>query len=144
MEWYPPASFYFEMKLSGSGHTNDAIFMEVSGLEKPVISPLPEEGGSPIAHIVPQRVVYENITLKRGLLKNSEITKWCEDAFVNGKIVLKDIQISLLDEKGTPLASWLIKNAFPIKWSVSKANTSGDEITVEHLEISFEYFTKTL
>ncbi|MEZ4777316.1 MAG: phage tail protein [Bacteroidia bacterium] len=142
MEWSPTRSFYFEVKLSGSG--NDATFMEVSGLEEQLISTKPEEGGSFHGHKVPQRIVSKNITLKRGVLKNPEIPNWCEDALVNGKIVLKDIQISLSDESGTTLASWLIKNAYPIKWSVSQFNSLSNEIAIEQLEISFEYFTKTL
>lgn len=144
MEWYPPVSFYFEVKFSGFSNKNDTKFLEVTGLEKKLEYEELGEGGRQLSLNVPARVKYTNITLKRGLLTGSELTQWCDNAFDNYEIDLKDIQISLLDEKGNPLASWSIVNAYPVKWSVSKFNSISNEVAIESLEIAYESFKRTI
>ena len=144
MDWYPATNFYFKVTFSGFSAEDDTKFLEVSGLEKKMEYEPLEEGGSQRVFYIPTRVSYKNLILKRGIFKGSGLTEWCDNTFENYAIELQDIQISLLDEQGNPLASWAVANAYPVKWSMSPFNSMKNEFAVESLEIAYESFKRTV
>ena len=50
------------------------------------------------------------------------------------------IEIKLLDERGKPVMSWTLKNAFPTKIVCADLKSDGNEIAVETLELAHEGF----
>lgn len=146
-EFYPPVAFYFTVSFAGISTTVDAGFMEVSGIDASIeTEEYHESGENRFKHRLPTGVKFSELELKRGFVaSNSDLGKWCRDTVetdFSAPIVTKDITVSLLDEKGTPIMSWNFFNAWPVKWEISKFNSKDSEVAVETLKFSFNYFTR--
>ena len=140
--YYPPTSFYFQVEFNSiSASSNVVRFQEVSGLSVDLDTEEFKEGGeNRFVHKLPVRTKYSDLTLKRGLLTDSKMIKWCRDAIEDFKFKPIDIDIKLLDESGSPLLMWSIIHAYPIHWSVSDLNSTDSKLAVETLKLSYNYF----
>ena len=107
------------------------------------------EGGQDLfVHCLPDRVEYENLVLERGLvlipsipIKGkiiSPVTKLFEDAMGNMEFNPCHVLVILHGKVGFPLAAWLFRNAFPVKWKISDLNASDEAIVVDHMELAFQ------
>src|SRR5687768_10726841 len=142
IDYYPPWGFYYKVQFEISKEKNDVRFQTISGLAVEYDYENYKEGGeNRFEHKLPIRTKYSDLVLKRGMLQNSEVIKWCLDAFRDRTFRPADINIILLNEKGEPLRSWKIIKAIPKKWSVSDFNSMENAIVVETLELAYQYFT---
>lgn len=145
MSDYPLAGFYFQLSFSGISGKVDTSFKEVSGLAMEMTTEEIAEGGeNRFKHRVPNGVKYQNLVLKRGFVSaSSELVTWCKDTISGGltdTISTKTIVVKLLNENGSPVKSWNIVNAWPVKWEVSPFNSMNNELVIETIEFSFSYF----
>lgn len=142
MEVYPPVSFYFRVSFNGIGKsTIDTQFQSVGGLSVEMQTETVAEGGeNRFEHVLPVRSKYNDLTLKRGLFKDSELIQWCFDAFESTIIVPVTLDISMLNEEGDPLFTWNVVHAWPKKWSVSDLNAESSAVAIESLELYYRYF----
>jgi phage tail-like protein len=143
---YPPPSFYFTVSILGVTSTIDAQFKEVSGISVQMETEEIAMGGeNRFKYKAPSRASYENLVLKRGLvLSGSTFSKWCMSTLMSGLVTAispQDILVSLLGPEGTPLMSWTFVGAWPVKWNVSAFDSMENNITIESLELSYNYFT---
>jgi phage tail-like protein len=162
---YPPVGFFFEVIFQGSykdattgvstnlsKETVETSFQSVSGLSVELQTETLKEGGEQrFEHILPVRAKYNPLILKRGLVNDSKMVKWCMDAIVNFDIQPMDLLVHLLhikrpDEKKPsqgiePLMTWNVVNAWPKKWSISDFNAEQNSVAVETLELNYSYFT---
>jgi phage tail-like protein len=140
----PPMAFYFSVKFTGMTDTIDSSFQEVSGLKATFGLEERQEGGeNRFVHRVPTPPKFENLVLKRCLMPNSQLDKWCSDAINNFKLSPLDIHISLLgagDHK--ILASWHVVHAFPISWELSTLNNDTNELAIETLTLHYRHFQR--
>ncbi len=144
--YYPPSGFFFTVDLGGP--SIDASFQEVSGLDvERELEEIAEGGLNDYKHRVPKQISYSNLVLKRGLVvENSDLGNWVRETLRSGlssPIEPKDILIHLLDTgagKDTPLMSWSVVKAYPVKWSISGFNSTESGIMTETLEFAFRYF----
>jgi len=142
---YPPVGFFFrvEFQLGGVNRT-DAMFQEVNGLNAELQTDEVKIGGeNRYSQALPVRARYSDLVLKRGLLVDSAIVKWCKDAIENLSITPITIIVTLLNEKNQPLQTFNIVNAWPKKWSLSDFNAQESKIVVETMELSYQYFKVT-
>lgn len=138
----PPAAFYFSVKFTGFDDM-DSSFQEVSGLKVTVGTVEKKEGGeNTFVHHLPTPPKFENLVLKRCLLKNSKLEKWCRDAIENFKFDPKDVKLALLGANGGILASWSIVNAFPVSWELSALNSTSNQLAIESLTLNYRHFRK--
>ncbi|MBD1848322.1 phage tail protein [Cyanobacteria bacterium FACHB-63] len=154
---YPPVGFFFEVSFQGQyKQTNlsqepvETRFQSVSGLNVELQTETLKEGGEQrFEHILPVRAKYNPLLLKRGLVKDSKMIQWCMDAIENFDIQPMDLLVHLLHikpsggqqpQKGEPLVSWSVVNAWPKKWSVSDFNAEQNSIAIESLELNYSYF----
>ena len=80
---------------------------------------------------------YGNITLKRGMFENdNEYYDWWKDTFE--KDYKRDITIKLLNESGSPVVSWSISQAWPVKVDITDLKADGNEVAVESIELAHE------
>lgn len=146
-EWYPPAGFHFRVDINlpdVAQEARETRFQEVNGLNKAIDTEEYKEGGeNRFAHRLPNPAKYSNIVLKRGMLTSSRVIDWCFNAIDNFIFKTADVNIILLNEEHQPLSTWNVKNAYPVKWSVSDFKAQENSIVVESLELAFQYFTKT-
>lgn len=142
MNVYPPVSFFFRVSFNGlSMHAIDTQFQSVSGLAVEMQTETVAEGGeNRFAHILPVRAKYNDLTLKRGLFKDSALIKWCLQTFETNIVVPVSLDVSMLNEEGDPLFSWNVVHAWPKKWSVSDLNAESSAIAIESLELHYRYF----
>ncbi|WP_276363711.1 phage tail protein [Daejeonella sp. H1SJ63] len=140
--YYPPVGFHFKVEFVGIGNDNDVRFQSVAGLSLEYDTESYKEGGeNRFEHKLPLRTKYPDLSLKRGMLTDSKVIKWCLDALQNRDFKPVQINISLLNEEHQPLKTWNVYNAWPKKWSVSDFNSQDNSIVIETLDLSYNYFT---
>ncbi len=140
----PPSAFYFNVKFTGFGSDKmESSFQEVSGLKVTLGTEPKKEGGDNryMLHL-PTPPKFENLVLKRCLLYNSKLEKWCRDALEDFKFDPKDIQVALLGANGGTLASWTVVQAYPIAWELSTLNSTSNQLAIETLTLKYRLFKK--
>jgi|SoiMethySBSTD1v2_1073268.scaffolds.fasta_scaffold467364_2 phage tail-like protein len=146
---YPPVSFHFKVEfnfkkeLHGvAAQKNDIMFQSVSGLSSEMQTETIKEGGeNRFEHELPVRTKFTNLVLKRGLIKDSSLIKWCLNTFQQLDIRPVDLEVKLLNEKHEPLMTWAVKQAWPKKWAVEDLNAMESKILIESLELRYQFFT---
>jgi len=139
---YPPVGFHFVVKFEGFAEENDTRFQEVSGLSVTVNTTDYKEGGeNRFVHKLPQETSYNNVVLKRGIIKNSSITQWCKKAIENFHFEPQNVLVTLLNENHQELCSWNVVHAYPVQWSFTGLNAERGELLIESLELNYHYFT---
>jgi len=141
-QYYPPVGFHFSVEFTKIDTSkNDHQFQSVSGLSVDLETEEVAEGGeNRFKHKIPVRTKYPNLVLKRGVLIDSKVIKWCRKALEDFEILPIDITVKLLDEKHEPLQTWSIAHAYPVKWSVADFNAEENKLVIETLELSYNYF----
>lgn len=143
-DYYPPVGFHFSVGLDDiTGTEDDSKFQSVGGLKVEMETESIKEGGeNRFVHVLPVRSKYPNLVLKRGMFVNSELIDWCLDAFENLDIQPADLTISLLsDDHTTPLKTWKVKKAWPLKWNITDLSAEESKIVVETIELNYQFFT---
>jgi len=137
-ELWPVPKFHFSVQWAG----NDIGFQEVTGLEMETqfIEYRPGNDPTYITQKIPGLKKHGNITLKKGVYAgDSSFWDWFSDVQTNMER-REDITISLLDEAGTPVVTWEVRNCFPIKISGPDLKSDANEIAIESLEVAHEGF----
>lgn len=145
-----PVGFHFKVEFSGiETKKNDHRFQSVSGLSIDLETEEVAEGGeNRFKHKIPVRTKFPNLVLKRGMLLDSGVIKWCKKALENFEFKPIDITVSLLVKDGggnsqsdaVPLQTWNIAHAYPVKWNVSDFNAEDNKLVIETLELSYNHF----
>ena len=140
--YYPPVGFHFKVEFQDIGNDNDCRFQSVSGLSMEYDVESYKEGGeNRFEHKLPGRTKFPDLSLKRGMLTDSNVIRWCLDAFRNRTFRPATVVIKLLNEEHQPLKTWTVNKAWPKKWSVSDFNAAENSIVVESLELCYSFFT---
>ncbi|NSL86351.1 phage tail protein [Chitinophaga solisilvae] len=147
--YYPPVSFHFKVEfgfkeeLHGvASNKSDIMFQSVAGLSTEIVTEMIKEGGeNRFEHELPVRTKFPNLVLKRGLIKDSSLIKWCLNTFEHLEIRPVDLEVKLLNEKHEPLVTWAVKQAWPKKWAVEDLNAQESKVLVESLELRYQFFT---
>jgi phage tail-like protein len=145
--YYPPVSFYFEVKIVGVSTPGDSSFAEADGLEAELgVYEIKEGGENRFTHRLPDRGTHGKLTLKRGLLTaSSDLAKWCKSTIesdFSSPVTTRDINVNLLNEQGKPLVVWTFSNAWPVKWSLASLDSKKNEVALETLEFSYTYSSR--
>ena len=142
--YYPPVAFHFKVDIEGLTEGGpDIRFQEVSGLNASVGEFTYNEGGeNRFVHRLPDRITYEKLVLKRGMLVGSKLIGWFRDAVESFSFDPKEVLVTLLNADHEPLEAWSFYQAYPVKWSISNFNAQQNEIVTETIELNFQYFTR--
>ena len=83
------------------------------------------------------------LTLKRGIAFSMDLFYWRKQVVEqkNGNFQ-KSLTLSLVDEKGGPIARWQFKRAWPSKYTTPTLNAKGNEIAIDTIEIVAESIQK--
>jgi phage tail-like protein len=91
------------------------------------------------SRIIPGRVKYENVVLKRGIIGSLAIYEWfneVRDGSVNSS---RNVTIKLLNENRTDVViTWKLSNAYPANYSFSNLEAQGKKVLIEKLELAYE------
>ena len=141
MSAYPIPSTGFLFNVIFEFANTEVRFQEVSGLSVEVeVEEFKEAGENRFTHRLPVRTKYTNLVLKRGLIANSKIFKWCKNAIEDFNFKLQDITINLLNSEKEIVCTWKVVNAYPLKGNVSNLNAMQSEFVIETLELAYHYF----
>jgi phage tail-like protein len=129
----------FQGKISGAfrectglGSENEVVEYKASGAR-----------GEYVIKMVPGRMKWNRITLKRGITDAMDMWQWrklveegkLDEACRNGSVVM-------FNQKGDEIARWDFVNAWPNKISGPTANANNNEVAIEELEITHEGYTR--
>lgn len=139
---YPSVGFYFLVKIENETYS----FKEVSGISSEVVTDELGEGGeNRFKFKVPTHVKYNNLELIRGIVpENSILMKWINETLEEGfssKLKPKTVEVSLLNQEGDIVMSWNFIRAWPVAWNSATLNTMNNEILIESISLSYNYFT---
>ncbi len=137
--YYPPLGFHFKVEFSNI--KGEFQFQSVLGLNVELETEQIAEGGeNRFKHKLPVRTKYPNLVLKRGVLVNSELIRWCRNAVESFEIDPANMTISLLNEDHEPLITWNVVHVWPVKWSVADLNAEENKVAIETIELAYNYF----
>ena len=137
--YYPPLGFHFRVEFGNI--EGEFQFQSVGGLSVELETEQIAEGGeNRFKHKLPVRTKYPNLVLKRGVLVNSELIKWCRKAVEDYDITPVNVTISLLNEEHEPLLTWNVVHAYPVKWAVADFNAEESKIVIETIELAYNHF----
>lgn len=139
---FPLAKYYFEV----SAGDDPIKFTEVSGLERELQPIEYRYGSDPNFNMtkIPGIEKYSNVTLKRGMFEgDNKLWGWIQTFNLN-KVEKRDITISLLNEKGSPVFTWELFDAWPTKLKVSDLKSDASELCIEEVEFCIASFTQRL
>jgi phage tail-like protein len=127
---------------------SDAVaFSEVSGLsiayETTTYKESPTASGAagPRVMHMPAQVTPAKITLKKGMVRQVSVKTlydWIKTVQIN-QIDKKDIFVRLCDEKGDPVISWKVGNAFPTKLDAPTFDAKSNDAAIETMELMADY-----
>ena len=86
---------------------------------------------------------YGNVTLKRGTASSLDFYNWFKE-IESGKIVRKNVTISLVDDAGTEVAKWTLESAWPTKFVAPDFNVTNAENEIELIELVHEGIAREL
>ena len=130
----PYKNFNFRVEID---NLTIAGFSECNGLSSEVDVIEYREGGDHLVRKLPGLRKFNNITLKRGITKSSELQDWHKN-ILNGVPDRRNGSVILLDDDRTEVVRWKFSNAFPRKWEGPHLNAKGNEVAIETLEIACE------
>lgn len=143
---YPPLGFHFRVEFQEIPglKERDTYFRDVGGLSQELETESVISGGeNRFTYKLPTRAQYPNLSLKRGLFKDSGLIKWARNAIEHLDIVTATVLVTLLNEQHEPLVTYRCVNAWPQKWSISDFSAEESQIVVESLDLAYQYFTLT-
>ena len=139
----PMTSSALTGRLNGlSSQEKDVQFQSVSGLSVDIETEEFAEGGeNRFKHKFPVRSKFPNLILKRGLVADSELIKWCRNAIESFQFEPVDLTVKLLNENHEPLITWNVVHVYPVKWDVADFNAEESKVAIETIELAYNYFT---
>jgi len=139
----PPLGFRFGVFFFAGGVAPNALdtrFKKVSGIGATVLTRTLNEGGQNLfSHTLPERVQYANLILERGLVVGSPLAIEFETVMSLFKFSPSNVMVTLLDEAGKPVSSWLFIKAYPVKWAVSSLDADSNTVVIETMELSYQH-----
>jgi len=147
-----PLGFHFKVEFgSADGNSNlgikdkdfDMRFQDVTGLTAELGMESYAEGGeNRFTHRLPGRAKFGNLVLKRGMLRETKLKKWFEDALYNFVFDPIDVTVHLMNAKNETMESWVFHSVWPIKWSVSDLKAMDNALVIETIELAYQYFER--
>ncbi len=137
--YYPPVGYHFKVEFNNQN--SEYQFQSVSGLSADLETEEIAEGGeNRFKHKLPVKTKFPNLVLKRGLLVDSKLIKWCREAIEDFNIEPTDLTVSLLNEEHEPLMTWNVVHSYPVKWTMPDFNAEESKIVIETIELAYNYF----
>jgi phage tail-like protein len=143
--YYPPVKFKFQVIFTGGNISGEANFLEASGLTQEFgEETIPEGGVLDRVHKVPKGIVINaDLVLKRGIVTNSSVVSWIQQAVTSFTFTPIQVQVSLLDPTNNPLMTWTFNNVWPKKWEVDPLNSMENAVAVESLVLAYSWTSFT-
>ncbi|MEM7370308.1 MAG: phage tail protein [Bacteroidota bacterium] len=138
---YPLPVYNYRVEIDGE----TVAFSEVSGFDIAYETTTFKESqtesglrGPRILHM-PSQPTTTTLSLKKGVVRGGvsvgALYNWIQTVQIN-QVVKKDIYVRLCDEKGNPVISWKIINAFPTKLDAPTFDANSNDVAIETMELT--------
>jgi phage tail-like protein len=81
---------------------------------------------------------YSNVTLKRGVIGSLDLYNWINQVRNGDANARRGVTITLLAEDLTPVLTWKLLRAWPVKYSFGDLNAKGTDVAIEELVLAYE------
>ncbi len=134
---WPVPKFHFRVTFGDKG---DMSFQEVSGLDTEYDVIEYRAGNSVDFSTVkmPGLRKGSDVTLKKGMFRDDTALYDYFNEIKMNTITRQTVTIQLLDEEHTPLFTWTLKNAFPMKVVGTDLNAQNSVVAVEEIVLAHE------
>jgi phage tail-like protein len=139
----PYGAFNYLVSLGDKNNDQEEVFggfADVSGLGSEVSYSEYRNGNEKFntARKIPNTHKVDDVTLKRGLCGSLKLYAW-QKSVADGAYAPTTVTITLLDEARQPIATWVLRNAQPKKWTgPTLAAKGGGEVAMEELSLVHE------
>lgn len=141
----PYSTFNFQVSLGGDqgdGAEGTIVggFSDVSGLGYDLTYAEYRNGNEKFNTVrkIPGMHKNDDVTLKRGLVGSDDLFRWLKGVR-DGKADPRQVTITLFDEAREPVATWVLRQAQPKKWSgPTLAAKGGGDVAMEELHLVHE------
>jgi len=132
----PYLNFNFRVEIDG---VESAGFRDVELPEGRIEAVAYREGTdmSSVARLLPGRVEWGRLVLRRGFAGNSDLVQWWR-ALLQGNVDRRNVSVVLLDEQRREVARWNLRRAWPAKLESGSLHALGNEVVIETLELAHE------
>lgn len=131
----------FRFRLVVDGQV-EAEFNELGGLTmEREVKQVQEGGVNDYVHMLPGRVKFSNLTLKRGMTKSVFVWNWFQAGLYNGQVSRRKVSIEQLDDTHTVIRRWEVAGAFPVKYVTSEFKAGDSALMIETLELAHHGLT---
>jgi phage tail-like protein len=89
---------------------------------------------------LPKSLQFGELVLKRGKFMGSGVLHWARKAMEQFEYKPTNLMISLLDDEHLPIYNWYVVNAVPKRLEIAGINAANNEILVETLALTYQYF----
>ncbi len=128
---------HFLLRLDGVDTVG--AFSEVNGLSATVdTEELVEGGQNEFVHRLPKALRWSNVTLTRGVTAGNELFEWmttCAGEQMKGKVIRREAAISVVNALYVPIRTWVLHEAYPVKWTGPTMSAKGRDIALESVEL---------
>lgn len=117
-------------------------FSEVNGLSVSVeVEDLVEGGQNEFVHRLPKGMKWTNVSLQRGITTGNELFAWLTECSghglrARGKVVRREAAVSVLDSTLAPIRTWVLHDAFPVKWTGPTLTSRSRDAALETVELA--------
>ena len=141
---YPLPAYNYRVTIIDGNSSSTINFSEVTGLSREYKTIIYKHGLSYALGyvIIPGEIKPIQLTLKRGVIKNSSNASYLDDWFDSVKgwwslltVPTRDIRIDLCNTEGKMLISWKVIGAIPVKLAGPDFVASGQDVAIERLDI---------
>jgi phage tail-like protein len=144
-----PRSFFhryaFNAEIPGIGSAAFSSVGEIS-VEAAIVSH--SEGGALVPYKAPGRLTFSDVQLERGATRDRDLYDWflevANAAAGRGLVNFRykrSVDIVQLDRDGSTLRRWTLFNAWPSKFVAGEWDNDSDEVLIESVTLTYDYFT---
>jgi phage tail-like protein len=139
----PYGAFNFLVNLNGSVGPDEPLggFSDVSGIGTEMTVAEYRNGNDKESHVrkVPGVHKVADVTLKRGIVNSKDLWEWIDDVRQRGVLGQRDVVVTLRDEIGQDVQSWVLRGVIPLKYTgPTLAAKGGGDVAMEELVLSAE------
>jgi phage tail-like protein len=117
-------------------------FAECTGLEATVEPKVIKAGGTNYGAIQRMgRVSFATVVLKRGMTTTRDLWNWFQLVGGGAYSYRLAVEIEMRDGLGTPVLTWGLARALPVKFKAADLNARGTEVGIEELHLAHEGLT---
>lgn len=139
----PYGAFNFLVNINGPVGPEDALggFSDVSGLGVEIPVSEYRNGNEKENRVRKVSGVYKvpDVTLKRGIVNSEDLWDWIDQTRRTGPAGRREVVITLRDEAGQDVQSWILHNTVPTKYTgPTLAAKGGGDVAMEELVLAAE------